>query len=75
MTLVFGILRPYRTDVYNRLDCTYFGLLAFTRLFGICGEYIIHNIMLFVSVYLYGDSSTYISHNFCSFNLHSFTHY
>ena len=42
MSLIFGILRPYRTNVYNRLDCAFFGLLAFARLWGIYGVYIIH---------------------------------
>ena len=42
MSLIFGILRPYRSDAYNHLDCVYFGLLAFIRLWGMCGIYIIH---------------------------------
>ena len=42
MSLMFGILRPYHTDTYNRLDCVYFGLLAFAQLWRICLTYIIH---------------------------------
>ena len=42
MSLIFGIFRPYCTDVYNRLDCTLFGLLAIARLWGVCAVYIIH---------------------------------
>ena len=42
MSLIFGILRPYHTDTYNRLDCALFGLLTFARLWGIYGVYIIH---------------------------------
>ena len=42
MSLIFGIFHPYRTNAYNRLDCAFFGLLAFTRLWGLCGVYILH---------------------------------
>ena len=40
MSLIFGILHPYRTDAYNRLGCAYFGLLAFAQLLGISELYI-----------------------------------
>ena len=42
MSLIFGILHPYRTDTYNRLDCVYFGLLAFVQLWVVYGMYIIN---------------------------------
>ena len=42
ISLIFGSFRPYRTDAYNRLDCVYFGLLAFAQLWGICVVYIIN---------------------------------
>ena len=40
MSLIFGILHPYLTDTYNHLDCVYFGILSFARLWGICAEFI-----------------------------------
>ena len=40
--ILFGVLRPYRNDFYNRLDCTFFGLLALAVLCILCNEYIIH---------------------------------
>ena len=42
MSLIFGMLRPYRTDAYNRLDCLYFGLLALAQLWRMCAMYIVH---------------------------------
>ena len=36
-SLLFGTLRPYKKDQFNRLDCFYFGLLAFGYFWYISG--------------------------------------
>lgn len=39
-SLLFGIIRPYSNDFYNRLDCVYFGLLAFEEFWVVSGTFI-----------------------------------
>ena len=42
VSILFGVLRPYRNDFYNRLDCALFGLLTLDAVSVLCNEYIIH---------------------------------
>ena len=51
VSILFGVLRPYRKDFYNRLDCAFFGLLTLGCVCILCNGYIIH--LRFVSVILY----------------------
>ena len=39
-TLLFGILRPYRNDLYNRLDCALFGIYTAVIICAMCSFYI-----------------------------------
>ena len=41
VSILFGVLRPYRNDFYNRLDCTFFGLLTFGSVWMLCNKYIV----------------------------------
>ena len=52
MSLIFGILRPYRTDAYNRLDSVYFGLLTFAQMWVICPVFIttVPFIVIYISI-------------------------
>ena len=51
VSILFGVLRPYRKDFYNRLDCMFFGLLTLGSVCILCIEYIIH--LRYFSVILY----------------------
>ena len=51
VSILFGVLRPYRNDIYNRLDCTFFGLLTLGIVCILCNEYFIH--LQVASVILY----------------------
>ena len=42
VSILFGVLRPYRKDFYNRLDCMFFVLLTFGSVCILCNAYIIH---------------------------------
>ena len=42
VSILFGVLRPYRKDFYNRLDCMFFVLLTLGSVCILCNAYIIH---------------------------------
>ena len=42
VSILFGVLRPYRNDFYNRVDCMFFGLLTLGIVCILCNQYIIH---------------------------------
>ena len=41
-SLLFGVIRPYRKEIFNHLDCAYFGLLALAQFLHASGEYVTH---------------------------------
>ena len=53
-SILFGVLRPYRNNFYNRLDCMFFGVLTLGSVCILCNEYIIQLRNLSVSVRLMG---------------------
>ena len=54
VSIHFGVLRPYRKDFHNRLDCMSFGLLTFGIVCILCNEYIIHLKVFSVIYYFLG---------------------
>ena len=54
VSILFGVLRPYRKDFYNRLDCAFFGLLTLDAVCILGNEYIIHLQVFSVIVYFFG---------------------
>ena len=54
VSILFGVLRPYRKDFYNRLDCMFFGLLTLANMCLICNEYIIHLRNFTIIIYVFG---------------------
>ena len=54
VSILFGVLRPYRNDFYNRLDCTFFGLLTLGSACILCNEHIVQLQKFSVSVRIVG---------------------
>ena len=42
VSILFGVLQPYRNDFYNRLDCMFFGLATLGSVCILCDEYVIY---------------------------------
>ena len=54
LSILFGVLRPYRNDIYNRLDCMFFGLVTLGYVCVLCNEYIINLRNFSVILYFLG---------------------
>ena len=54
VSILFGVLQPYRKDYYNRLDCAFFGLLTLGNVCFLSNEYIIHLQNFTVILYFMG---------------------
>ena len=54
VSILFGVLRPYRNDFYNRLDCMFFGLLTLGIVCILCNQYIVHLRVFSVIFYFSG---------------------
>ena len=59
-SFLFGILRPYKNDIYNRLDCGYLGLLAFSEFWVLVSAFIAQVPMIL----LYVTASIPVIHTF-----------
>ena len=74
VSLLFGVLRPYRKDKFNRLDCAYFGLYALINIWSDTGKYVNHHPSVIV---IYVISLIPVVHTLCIFSYHTqlfFTH-
>ena len=54
LSILFGVLRPYRNDIYNRLDCMFFGLATLGSVCILCDEYVIYLRNFSVILYFLG---------------------